>query len=139
MIAEVADLTPTGQTVLTSTYAYFTAGTSDERLQTLTNSGSSGNIISQFTYAYSPAGDITSWTQQADSNTPDVYGYGYDGARELLSAVKTSSTGGAKNAWGHISTNNKEIDASHHFGNKCLMTKTLENDALAVCRHPPNR
>jgi RHS repeat-associated protein len=27
--------------------------------------------------------------------SPVVYGYGYDGARELLSAVKTSSTGGA--------------------------------------------
>jgi hypothetical protein len=40
-------------------------------------------------------GVITSWTQQADGNTPVVYGYGYDGADQLLRAVKTSSTGGA--------------------------------------------
>jgi len=77
-------------------YGYYTSGPSNERLQTITNTGPvTDGTISQFTYAYSPAGDITSWTQQADSNTPVVYGYGYDGADELLSAVKTSSTGGA--------------------------------------------
>jgi RHS repeat-associated protein len=30
--------------------------------------------------------------QQADGNTPVAYGYGYDGAKELLSATKTSGT-----------------------------------------------
>jgi RHS repeat-associated protein len=83
---------PNGQTV---SYSYYPSGASNERLQTITNHGPvTDGTLSQFSYAYSPAGDITSWTQQADSNTPVVYGLGYDGADELLSAVETSSTGG---------------------------------------------
>jgi RHS repeat-associated protein len=84
---------PNGQAV---NYSYYTSGVSNERLQTITNQGpGSSGTISKFTYGYSPAGDITSWSQQADSNTPAGYAYGYDGTDELLSAVKTSSTGGA--------------------------------------------
>ena len=77
-------------------YGYYTSGASNERLQTINNLGPlTDGTISKITYGYNPAGDITSWTQQADSSTPVVYAFGYDGAKELLSAVKTSSTGGA--------------------------------------------
>ena len=43
-------------------------------------------------YQYNSAGDITGWTQQTDSNAPGTYGYGYDGADELLRVAKTSGT-----------------------------------------------
>ena len=61
------------------------------RLQQIKNLDPSSSVLSQFTYGYALAGDITSWTQQADNNTPVVYGYGYDGADQLLSAVASIS------------------------------------------------
>ena len=86
-------ISPTGQVVLTSTYAYFTSGASNERLQTITNTvGSSGtSILSQFGYGYDAAGDVTSWTQQSGTNSAVSYQYGYDGAAQLLSAVASIS------------------------------------------------
>ena len=39
-------------------------------------------------------GTSSSWTQQSGTNLAASYGYGYDGARQLLSAIETSSTGG---------------------------------------------
>jgi RHS repeat-associated protein len=66
-------------------------GASDERLETITNTGSSGNTVSQFTYGYTPAGEITSWAQATGTNAAVTYQYGYDGASELLNAI--TSTG----------------------------------------------
>jgi RHS repeat-associated protein len=81
---------PNGQVVQ---YGYYTSGPSNERLETITNEApATGGTISQFSYGYNAAGDITSWTQQSGTNAAVSYGYGYDGARELLSAVKTSGT-----------------------------------------------
>lgn len=52
--------------------------------------GSIGNL-SQFTYGYNSAGDITAWSQQAGGGAVVSYQYGYDGADQLLQASATVS------------------------------------------------
>jgi YD repeat-containing protein len=50
-------------------------------------------VISKFNYAYRPDGLITSWKQQADSDTPVQYDLAYDAVGRLLTAVlKNTST-----------------------------------------------
>jgi RHS repeat-associated protein len=71
-------------------YAYYPTS-ADERLQSITNlaPGTSGTL-SQFSYGYNPAGDITSWVQQSGTSTA-AYQYGYDGADQLLRATATGA------------------------------------------------
>jgi RHS repeat-associated protein len=50
-----------------------------------------GPTVSKHNYTYSVAGEITSWTQQIGSSQSSgfVYTFGYDGARQLLSATRS--------------------------------------------------
>ena len=63
----------------------------DERLQQITNLNPSGALLSQFSYRYDPAGQITQW-QQIQNNTSLNYALGYDQAGQLVSA---QASGGA--------------------------------------------
>ena len=72
------------------------------RLQTLTNLGAgstSGQTLSNFSYSYTQAGDINTWTQQLDNTPADSHTYtmGYDRDSELTSATLTSGTKGFDN------------------------------------------
>jgi YD repeat-containing protein len=59
----------------------------DFYLQQITNHNGT-TPISQFSYDYDPRrGLITSWSQQADTQTPSVYSLGYDDADQLKSAT----------------------------------------------------
>jgi RHS repeat-associated protein len=78
---------PNGQTV---THAYGTA-LQDFSLQRITHT-LGVTPISEFLYGRDLARDrITSWSQQAGNQAPDVYTLGYDQENQLLSAVVTNS------------------------------------------------
>jgi RHS repeat-associated protein len=69
------------------------------RLETLTNLGAgttSGQTLSSFSYSYTQAGDISTWTQQLDNTPADSHTYtmGYDKDSELTSATLSSGTKG---------------------------------------------
>ncbi|HEY9755253.1 MAG TPA: LysM peptidoglycan-binding domain-containing protein [Oculatellaceae cyanobacterium] len=58
----------------------------DERLQSITNLTPSGSVMSQFSYGYDSAGEITNWGQQGAGQSPINYNLGYDLAGQLISA-----------------------------------------------------
>jgi RHS repeat-associated protein len=80
---------PNGQA---TQFAYF-GTTNDERLAEISNSTPSGANLSTFNYTYDAQGNIQTWTQQADANTPQVYNYTYDHANQLISAVLQTAGG----------------------------------------------
>ncbi len=82
---------PNGQQTVFS----YLSTTNDERLQEIWNQNASGGTISKFDYAYDPLGQITNWTEQTDTNSPNVYSYGYDAGNQLLSATLSSTVTGA--------------------------------------------
>ena len=47
--------------------------------------------LSKFDYTYNAGGNIQSWTQQTDANTPTVYNYQYDAADQLTAAIQTNT------------------------------------------------
>src|SRR5512140_682117 len=51
------------------------------------------STLSKFDYTYDAAGNILTWQQQADSDAPTLWTYGYDRADQLTSAVH-QTTGG---------------------------------------------
>jgi YD repeat-containing protein len=76
-------LYPNGQT---TAFTYFdNAG--DKRLKAIQNNKSTGANISTFSYTYDPTGQIQSWTQTADAQTPKAYTYSYDAVGQLLGAT----------------------------------------------------
>ena len=59
-------------------------------VKNLTNSGVP---LSKFDYTYDADGNITTWTQQSDTQTPTMYTNTYDGANQLIEAsVANTST-----------------------------------------------
>jgi RHS repeat-associated protein len=74
---------PNGQT---SEYAYYAAA-QDSRLQTIHHRRPGGATLSRFDYTYDAAGNILTWQQQADSDAPTRWVYGYDRADQLTSAL----------------------------------------------------
>src|SRR5206468_377743 len=57
----------------------------DQRLQQISNLNPSGALISQFTYGYNPAGEITLWQQQQGARNT-FYNLAYDEAGQLITA-----------------------------------------------------
>jgi RHS repeat-associated protein len=78
---------PSGQTL---TYTYY-PNSGDNRLQSLHYTRPGGATLSKFDYTYDTAGNILTWIQQADSESPTVYAYRYDRADQLTGAVQTSA------------------------------------------------
>ncbi len=83
---------PNGQS---TTYSYQTSSTQDYRLTEIDNLNSSSAVISKFDYTYNANGTIASWEEQADSSTPTIWNYQYDGADQLISAVDSNTSTGA--------------------------------------------
>ena len=73
---------PNGQT---SHYDYFDR-LGDQRLQRITHRKPDASLISRFTYAYSPYGNITNWMQEMGPQT-ETWAIGYDDADQLLSVA----------------------------------------------------
>jgi RHS repeat-associated protein len=79
---------PNGQQTV---FTYY--GTNNDlRLQQIQNLMPNGQNLSAFSYAYDPDGQITNWTEQADTQTPTVYSFGYDAADQLASALLNSNS-----------------------------------------------
>ncbi len=79
---------PNGQKIVLS----YLGITNDERLAEVWNQNGAGGTISKFDYTYDPVGNMTNWTQQTDTNTPNVELVQYDPVNELLSATVHSNT-----------------------------------------------
>ncbi len=77
---------PNGQS---TSYSY-PSTTQDLRLSEIKNLTPTSAVLSQNDYTYNKVGTIATWKQQTDSNTPTLWTYGYDGADQLLSAVRTN-------------------------------------------------
>ena len=75
-------LYPNGQT---SHYDYFD-NLGDHRLQRITHSKPDASLISRFTYAHNPVGNITNWLQEMGPLT-ETWSIGYDPADQLLSVA----------------------------------------------------
>jgi RHS repeat-associated protein len=78
---------PNGQT---SHYSYF-GNAGDHRLQQLTHQKPDTSVLSSFTYAYTPTGDITNWLQQLGAVTQS-WTVGYDAADQVLSVSQIGSS-----------------------------------------------
>jgi RHS repeat-associated protein len=75
-----------------SHYDYFD-DLGDRRLQRITHKKPDASLISRFTYAYDPAGNITNWIQELGSKT-NSWTIGYDAGGQLLSVAVNQSGGG---------------------------------------------
>jgi RHS repeat-associated protein len=82
---------PNGQNTVFS----YLSTTNDERLQTIWNRNTTNGTLSKFDYGYTPEGQITNWTQQADASSPTAYAYQYDAGKQLINAVLSSTGIGA--------------------------------------------
>lgn len=78
---------PNGQTSL---YSYL-GNSADRRLQTIHHKLSGGATLSKFDHTYDVVGNILTWQQQADTDNPTKWEYGYDAADQLSAAVKKTT------------------------------------------------
>jgi RHS repeat-associated protein len=83
---------PNGQFTALS---YFNTN-SDVRLQTICNQKADGSTISKFDCTYDADGQIQTWTQQADANSPTVWSAEYDASDQLVEArIHTNTVAGS--------------------------------------------
>lgn len=66
--------------------------TNDERLSEIWNQTTNSVTLSKFDYIYDAVGNITNWTEQADTNTPTVAVMQYDPINQLLNSTTFSNT-----------------------------------------------
>lgn len=79
---------PNGQK---SQFGYFDK-MGQNRLKEIKNLKSDGSNVSTFTYEYDTAGQIKTWSQHADVQTPKVYSFQYDTTGQLLKADFNAGT-----------------------------------------------
>jgi RHS repeat-associated protein len=72
------------------TWSYY-GNEGDHRLQQIHNKRPDGTTLSKFDYTYDPAGNISTWRQQADSDPAKVYEFGYDKTDQLTAAILKST------------------------------------------------
>jgi RHS repeat-associated protein len=63
----------------------------DRRLLEIHNKRPGGATLSRFEYTYDKAGNILTWVQQADSDPPKMYDFGYDATDQLTAAILKST------------------------------------------------
>ncbi len=80
------------QNGLNTSYSYQSGTGQDFRLTDISNYSTGTTVLSKFDYTYNPEGTLASWQEQADSNTPTVWNYGYDNADQLNSATKLNTS-----------------------------------------------
>jgi len=85
---------PSGQS---TTYTYQDSSTTPNNpwVTEIKNRNASGGIISKFDYGYDSDGEITSWTQQTDSNDPQNWALQYDQQGKLSTVNVTDTVSGA--------------------------------------------
>lgn len=88
-IASVGLVSPT--TGPRTNYTYY-PNSGDRRLHTIDNFSPANTVISHFDYSYNADGDLTLWTQQADSNVPSDYHMERDAADQLTASIVKDSS-----------------------------------------------
>ena len=63
------------------------------RLKGISHTKSTSAVVSTFDYTYDANGQIKTWTQTADVQTPTVYTFQYDAVGQLLQAQLTGTNG----------------------------------------------
>jgi RHS repeat-associated protein len=74
------------------TYLDSTTSPNEPRLSEIKNLNASASVISKFNYGYDSQGQITSWTQQTDSNDPQNWANQYDNEGKLINVNVTDTT-----------------------------------------------
>jgi RHS repeat-associated protein len=74
----------------TTAFTYFN-NAGDQRLKEIWNKKGT-TTISKFDYEFNPIGNITKWTQQAGSATPNYYELGYDLSDQLTAVTQKNSS-----------------------------------------------
>lgn len=77
---------------MTTAFSYFDA-TQQHRLKEIHHHASSGATVSKFGYTYDAFGQIKTWTQQIDVQSPNTYAFQYDAVGQLLDAKLTGPNG----------------------------------------------
>jgi RHS repeat-associated protein len=107
---------PNGQKTIFSYYG----STNDHRLESIWHQNSSAATISKFEYTYDAQGQIDTWTQQADSGTPEVSVLEYDPVDQLLGVtVRSNSVAGAilkRYVYGYDSAGNRTSEQIYTEG-----------------------
>ena len=119
---------PSGQT---THYSYLPV-TQDLRLQTIHHQGSGGTTLSKFDYTYDGVGNILTWRQERQGQTPFRYTFTHDAADQLLTALKATTdavpTVLGRQAWAYdpggnrtvAQTDDAVVTASHDGLNRLL-------------------
>jgi RHS repeat-associated protein len=81
--------TSTGSTTLTATNAYDDLN----RLLSLVNTGTTGNVISSYGYQYDAVGDITQVSEQSPDGSTRTANYSYDALNRLTEEKVTDGSG----------------------------------------------
>jgi len=131
---------PNGQTTVLNYYG----ATNDFRLQQIQNSTVSSNL-SIFQYTYDADGQISTWTQQADADTPKVLELQYDPVDQLLGSLvhSNSLTGGLlkRYLYGYDSAGNRtseQIDmgvTKANFNNLNQLTDAVGGGPIRFSGH----
>ena len=81
------------------------------RLQAIRHRNGAQALLDRYTYAYDPAGRITTWDQQRGSDPSKTWTLGYDLADQLLSAVQAPTAGGpaiTNQGWHYDAAGNRD-------------------------------
>ena len=98
---------PNGQTNL---YSYYN-NVGDERLQQIQHFYPNGSLLSGFSYAYNPVGQITAWTNEWNSLPTRVWNPGYDAADQLTNVVSAVAGSPANNyAYAYDPSGNRMLE-----------------------------
>jgi RHS repeat-associated protein len=108
---------PNGQT----THYTYLGNAGDRRLQQITHQKANSSLISSFTYAYNPVGQVTNWVQQMTALT-QKWNLAYDAADQLLAVTPGSgATNTVSYAYSYdvaangLSATNNTLQSSRQF------------------------
>jgi RHS repeat-associated protein len=73
----------------------------DQRLGEIWNKDSGNQTISKFDYEYDVLGQITTWTQQTDANSPQHYNFDYDRVSQVKGATLRDAADGILKSYGY--------------------------------------
>ncbi len=86
----------------------------EQRLEAITNLAPNAQVISRFNYLYTPAGQITNWTQGFGTSPVQVHSFGYDTADQLISVIiKTGALTTKTYTYAYDPAGNRTLDASN--------------------------
>jgi len=73
---------------MTTGFTYYDVA-GQRRLKDISHTKSTSAVVSKFSYTYDANGQIKTWVQQADAQTPKTYTFTYDAVGQLLDAQLT--------------------------------------------------